>query len=87
MMKCNPLKRFVAPLFPPTGVTRKANGSAGFTHCYSCYPHNLMNVFKYREGEARLGFNREKRVTTGNRVTSPVVMVPACHIQKRECST
>ena len=87
MMKCNSLKRFVAPLFPPTGVTRKATVSAGFPSCYSCYSHILMSVFIYREREARLGFNREKGVTRVTRVTSPVVMVPARHIQKRECST
>lgn len=90
MSKCYPQNGLVTPLLPPRGVTRKATVSAGFPLCYPCYPHNLMNVFKYREGEARLGFNRETGVTgvTGvTRVTSPVVMVPAGHIQKRECST
>lgn len=87
MMKCYPKNGDVTPLLLPRGVTRKANGSAGFPSCYPCYPYDLMNVFKYRKREARLGFNRKNGVTGGNRVTSPVVMVPARHIQKRECST
>jgi len=90
MSNCYSQNGLVAPLLLPWGVTRKATVGAGFPSCYSCYSHILMNVFIYREREARLGFNRETGVTGVTGVTSPVGVVPARRaqkIQKREYST